>query len=156
MSQSTLSRGLLLFWSAWFSVVFSSNLADGLVAVGLLPHGWRFASGNFRMIGQSIGIYSLGESWAAIFFAAVVLAQLGAATLFWRAFLDRDCIKPGNRTVLPAFVLGIGLFAAFLVADEFFIVYDRLAGLETTHLLVLCALLLSYITYALSGDRRAA
>jgi hypothetical protein len=157
-SHSVLCRGLLFFWSAWFSVVFSTNLADGLRQAGLLPTGWRFTSGNFQLINQSIGIYSLQESWAAILFGAVVLVQLGAAMVFWRAFLDRDTVtKPDNPKVLQAFVLGIGLFAAFLVADEFFVVYDRLSGLETTHLLVLCGLLLSYLViHVLSGHRQPA
>jgi hypothetical protein len=156
LSQSVLGRGLLLFWSAWFSVVFTSNLADGLREVGVLPRGWRLVSGNFKLINESIDIYSLGKSWAAIFFGAVVVAQLGAALLFWRAVLDRDSItKPGDRKALQAFSLGIGLFAAFLVADELFIVYDRISGLETTHLLVLCALLLSYLISMRSGDRHA-
>jgi hypothetical protein len=153
-----LCRGLVLFWSLWLSVVFSSNLTDGLRQVGLLPMEWRFASGNFRLIVQTIEIYSLGESWAAILFASVVLVQLGAAMLFWRAFLDRDTrIERDSPKVLQAFSLGILLFAAFLVADELFVVYDRLPGLETTHLLVLCGLLLSYLVIGmLSGRGRAA
>ncbi len=156
LSHSMLRRGLLLFWSSWFSVVFSTNLADGLRQAGLLPTEWRFASGNFELIRQSIGIYSLGQSWAVFLFAAVVLVQLGAAALFWRAFLERDTgTRPDHPKVPQAFSLGIGLFAAFLVADELFIVYDRISGLETTHLLVLCGLLLSYLViHVPSGQRQ--
>lgn len=146
MSQATLSRGLLLFWSSWFSLVLASNLADGLQHMGVLPTEWRFVSGNLSLIRQSIDIYSLTMTSAAILFGAVVAVQLAAAVLFWRAFLDPDSVaRPDDRKALQAFSLGIGLFAAFLIADELFIVYERLAGVATAHLLILCGLLLSYL-----------
>jgi hypothetical protein len=138
-----LRRGLLLFWSTWFTVVFASNLTDGLKQAGLLPDGWRFASGNFALIVESVRVYALGASWAALLFAAVVLLQLAAAALFWRAFLDRRALEPESPKALQAFSLGLALFAGFLVADEVFVVYDRVPGLGITHLLVLCGLLLS-------------
>ena len=31
-----LKRGLLLFWAAWLSLVFATNLLDGAKALGLL------------------------------------------------------------------------------------------------------------------------
>lgn len=148
-----LRRGLLLFWSGWLSFVFASNLADGLRQAGALPASWRFASGNFALIDRTIGVYAFSRSWAAVLFGAVVLVQLAAALLFWRAFLDREATTaPGHPKVLQAFIVAAGLFAGFLVADEAFIVYAHLPALETTHLLVFCALLLSLIVISLLGD----
>lgn len=145
-NRNILSRSLLLFWSAWFSIVFSSNLADGLQQAGFLPEEWRFASGNFDLIAQSIDIYSFGKPWAAVLFAGVLIAQLAITFLFWRASFAHDSLtEPDDRKVLQAFSLGIGLFAAFLVMDEILVVYHRFSGLETTHFLILCALLLSYL-----------
>jgi hypothetical protein len=145
-SHNILCRGLLFFWSAWFSIVFASNLADGLQQAGLLPETWRFASGNFGLIVQSIEIFSLEKAWAVILFGGVLITQLGVSVLFWRAFLIRASLaRPVDQKVVQAFALGIGLFAAFLVADEILVVYHRFSGLETTHFLILCALLLSYL-----------
>lgn len=121
-------------------------MADGLQHAGLLPTEWKFASGNLGLIIQSIDIYSLSSFWAVTLFVAVIVAQLGSAVLFWRAFLDRDSLVDSDgRKALHAFSLATGLFGAFLVADEIFIVYARFAGVETTHLLIFCALLLSYL-----------
>ena len=59
--------------------------------------------------------------------------------------------------VIQAFSLAVGIFGAFLVSDEFFIVYDRLPAIETTHLIILCALLLSFLAISvLSNMARAA
>lgn len=150
------ARGILLFWGAWLSVVFASNLADALRHVGVLPQSWRFASGNLSLIGEVVGIYSFSRALAPVLFAAVLLVQLAASLLFWRAFLDRRAAtSAGDPKVLQAFSAALALFAGLLVADELFIVYDRLPGLEATHFLVLCALLLSLLVIAALGRSRA-
>lgn len=153
--MTILGRGLLLFWASWFSVVFASNLTDAMQQAGILPSGWHFVSGNFGMIRQSVEIYGLGVAFAALLFVGVLLVQLGAATFFWRAFLSRKVAPKSDPNVLRAFAAGIGMFAAFLLADEIFVVYERLAGIATTHLLVLCALLLSYLVIRIGEGERA-
>jgi hypothetical protein len=146
---------MLLFWSVWFSMIFSSNLADGLRALGLLPVEWRFTSGNFGLILESIRIYSLGEVWGVVLFAGVVIVQLGTALLFWRASLARDSLTGADSPrVVHAFSAGVGLFALFLVVDELFVVYERIPGLATTHLLVLCGLLLSFLVLHVTSASR--
>ncbi len=110
------------------------------------------------LIAESIAIYSLSEAWAVALFSGVVLIQLCAAILFWRAFLDPEAISTRARPkVLQAFSLAIGLFSALLVADEVFVVYGRLPSVEATHLLVLCALLLSLLViHRIDKDPEAA
>lgn len=148
-----LRRGTLLFWSSWLSVVFASNLADALRHAGALPESWRFASGNLGLIAETVGIYSFSRPLAPLLFAAVLLVQLAASLLFWRAFLDRRVVETaGPPKLLQAFAVALGLFAGLLVADEFFVVYERLPGLEATHFLVLCALLLSLLVITVLGD----
>lgn len=128
-------------------MVFSSNLCDALRQTGVIPDTWRFVSGNFALVYQAIEIYGLLGGWAAVFFGGVIVAQLSAAILFWRAFLDRDATTTLHHPkVIGAFSVAIGIFGAFLICDELFIVYDRLPAIGTTHLLVLCALLLSFLT----------
>lgn len=123
----------------------------------MLPASWRFASGNFSLIREAIGIYPFAKHWAPVLFVAVLLVQLAASLLFWRAFLDRQAtITAGHPKVLQAFSVATGLFAGFLVADEVFIVYDRLPALETGHLLVFCALLLSLLVISVLVNRAQA
>lgn len=153
-----LSRGLLLFWGSWLSVVFASNLCDGLRQAGVLPASWHFASGNLSLMSQVVGIYAGARPLAPVLFGLVVLVELAAALLFWRAFMDREAVmRRGHPKLLQAFGVAIGLFGGFLVADEAFIVYAKRAGLESTHWLVLCALLLSLmvISHLGSGEEPA-
>lgn len=128
-------------------MVVCTNLLDGLQQAGLLSTDWRFASGNFALVEESIEIFSLSRAWAAGLFAGVVAAELAAAVLFWRAFstAQRPCI-------VQAFALGLALFSAFLIADEIFIVYAKLPGVAATHFRVLCALLLSLLVVLRLGD----
>lgn len=153
-----LSRGLLLFWSGWLSVVFASNLTDGLRQAGMIPTSWQFVSGNFAQISEAVEIYSFSKFWAPGLFCTVVLLQLAGSLLFWRAFLDpQSVVRLGHPKLLQAFCLALTIFAGLLIADEVFIVYARLPGLQTTHLLVLCALLLSLAVISLlQADAQAA
>ena len=48
-----LKRGLLLFWAAWLSVVFTTNLCDGAKALGVLGESWAFASGNYAFLART-------------------------------------------------------------------------------------------------------
>jgi len=144
--QLVLKRTLLLFWSCWLTLVFGSNFADALQQAGMISQSWRFASGNFGLIQEVVGIYSFTKLWAPVLFGAVVFVELAAALLFWRACLDRESVVVAQHPkVLQAFLVAIGLFAGFLLADEIFVVYVHRPGLGTTHLLALCALLLSLI-----------
>jgi hypothetical protein len=144
LATNLLSRGLLLFWTLWFSLVFASNLADGLQQTQLLPEDGPFASGNFELIAQSVGVYGLSEATAGALFCGVLLLELCAAILFWRAFLDPGRVA-GNGKVHQAFCVALALFGGFLLADELFLVYRHLPGVGSTHFLVLCALLLSLL-----------
>lgn len=154
MNQAVLlARGLILLWSGWLSIVFASNLADGLKTAGWLPSSWLFASGNLSLVHATIEFYSLSMTFAVVLFAGVVLVQLAGSVLLWRAFLDPEAVVArGRPKVIQAFCLPIGLFATFLLVDELFIVYDRLPAIETTHLLVLCALLLSVVAITVLGE----
>ena len=144
--RTPLQRLLLLFWSLYFLFVTASNLVDALQQLGWAPEAWSFTSGNFGMIAETVGEYGLSRGLAAILFALVILLE-SASTVFFAMAL-RDSVKDEGTTTgnqSRAFVCSIGLFAGFIVADELFVVYHRVSGLETTHFLVMCALLLSVL-----------
>jgi hypothetical protein len=151
IAPSTLARALLSFWALWFSVVSASNAADALRESGLVSPALRFNSRNFALVADAISLYSLSRTWAAALFALVLLGQLAASLLFWRAALLENPLAA--RVHLAPFCAGIGLFCAFLVSDEVLLVYRRFAGLETTHFAVLSSLLLSLLLVHLLGDR---
>ena len=150
-----LSRALLSLWATWFSVVLASNVADALKEAGILAPTWRFASGNYSLLAESVSLYAVSPSGAAILFALVLLLELAAAGLFWRAALVRDPLSPDHRPgILRAFFTAIVLFGGFLVFDEILLIYGRFPNLETSHFVVLCALLLSVLLIHVLGERR--
>jgi hypothetical protein len=139
-------RGILLFWALWLSVVSASNVVDALQAIGVLEPGWRFASGNLSLVAESLAIYPVPPVAAGVLFALVLLLELAASALFWRAALDPDPLSASSQPrVLAPFWLSIGLFCAFLVFDELLLVYRRFPSLAPTHFAILSALLLSVI-----------
>src|SRR5262245_35169932 len=149
-----LTRALLLFWALWFSVVSASNAADALREAGLLRADWQFVSGNFTLVAESLSFYALSRSWAAVSFAVVLLFEVTASVLFWRAAMDRELRSPdAARRVLPPFFVGIALFCAFLVLDELLLLYRRFPDLETAHFAILSALLLSLLIVHVLGER---
>jgi hypothetical protein len=155
-TPGSLARALLLFWAIWLSVVSASNAVDALQAAGILAPGWRFASGNFALVAESLSIYSLPQIWAAVLFSLVLFLELAASALFWRAALDPNPLSPhAQPKILYPFIVGIGLFCAFLVFDEVLLVYRRFPGLATTHFAVLSALLLSLVLLRVLDGRES-
>jgi hypothetical protein len=121
-----LKRGLLLFWAAYLTLVFTTNLCDGLKAAGMLPAGWAFASGNYAFLCETTARYGT-PAWAnAVLFGGVVCWEGLAATLFWLAGIR---FRQGGKLVYAASGCGLGLWAAFVLADEVFVAY----AVETTH-----------------------
>jgi hypothetical protein len=132
------NRVLLWFWALWFSVVSASNAADALREAGLVP-SVPFVSGNLGLVAESVAIYSVPHAAAVALFLLVLVLELAASFLFWRAALQKT-----PRIAAP-FAAGIALFCGFLVFDELLLVYRRFPSLETTHFIVLATLLLSLL-----------
>jgi uncharacterized membrane protein YdcZ (DUF606 family) len=131
-------------------------VADALREAELLTPSWRFASGNFALVAESVSLYSLSRMGAAILFSLVLVLQLVAASLFWRATWEPNPLSPHARPrILRPFLAGIVLFCAFLVFDEILLIYRRLPNLETTHFVILCAQLLSLSAIYLLDERSA-
>jgi len=108
-------------------------------------------------VAESVSLYSLSRTWAAVLFSLVLILQLAASSLFWRATLESNPFSPRARPgVLYPFFVGSGLFCGFLVFDEVLLIYRRFPNLETTHFTILCALLLSLVLIHRLGDREKA
>jgi hypothetical protein len=144
-----LKQALLLFWSAWFTVVFASNLADAAKAAGLLPDTWAFASGNYRFLTETTARYGTPDWVNGLLFAGVIAWEGAAAVLFWLAWLWFRGRGAGSRWLYAAFTAGLLLWAAFLVADEVCIAYP----VEGTHLRLFTAQLATLLAIELLPDR---
>ncbi len=136
-SSGTIQKIILLFWSIWFTLISISNTTDGLKAAGLLPHEFKFASGNFDALVQTTAKFDLPMPLNVILFMGVLLLEYLGTFLFWKAFKNS-----GEANIYSAYSAGLILFAGFIFADEIFISY----ALEGTHIRIFMALLISLVT----------
>ncbi len=118
-----LKVALLASWAVWLTVVLVTNLMDAAKALHLLRPEWPFASGNYAFLTHVTGKYDTPEWVNGVLFAGVIAWEAAATALFWAACLTHR----GRRGVMvrhAAFVVALGLWMAFAVADEVFIAYD--------------------------------
>lgn len=152
LTLSTLKRAILLFWALYLTLVLASNVTDALKVLGVLPEAWAFASGNYALVNRVMDIYGTPDAVVALCFAGVLVWEAGAAWLFWRAFgRFRGSDLRGLASVDAAFTASLGLWMAFVLADELFIAYE-IAGLEATHVRLFVAQLLSLMAVRLLPD----
>ncbi|MEX0601557.1 MAG: hypothetical protein WD423_16585 [Rhodothermales bacterium] len=150
-----IKRIILLFWALFFSLVFVTDVADGLTAMGALSPDFIFASANYGFMLEVTGIYGTPAWVVTLLFTGVVVWAGAAAFMFWRAFAGFAAWDgPSGRLVETAFALGIGLWAAFLVADEFFLAYLT-TDVSSVHLRLFIAQIASLLVVALVPDRDA-
>jgi len=138
---------LLVFWTLWFAATFATNLCSALKAFNILPRSWKFASDNYAAVAAAAAGYKSTQALTPALFFAVVLWQLAALFL-----LARACALSWNDGTIAyaasheAFVAGCALSAAFMLADEIFLQYER----QASHATLFTAQLASYIAlYAL-------
>lgn len=148
MDGQALATALALFWALWFAIVFLTNAFGALRAAGRLRPDWKFASRNFESVAKAVSLYSAPPWVARTLFAGVLLWQLAAALLYGAAFAAYALGMPSLALLDLAFGTGIGLFAAFMLADEITIKY----AYEQAHELLLVAQLASLaLVHALHG-----
>jgi hypothetical protein len=137
-----IKRGLLLYWSLWFTVVFASNGLDGLKALGVIDKGWKLAGGDFTLISPAAAINGVPAIASGVLLVCSLVWEGITAAAFWRAFGKFRGLKNAHaRALAAAFLLAISLFAALLVADRFIGGHLFMA----THLKILLALLASLL-----------
>src|SRR5262245_6806929 len=146
-----LKRLLLAFWAGWLTVVFTTNAVDALKALGVAPEEWTFASGNYAFLVETTGRYATPAWMNGMLFLGVLCWEGLAAGLFWLALWRFRGEGRGRREVYAAFTAGLLLWAAFLVADEFFIAYT----VEGTHLRLLTAQLVTLLAIELLPEKSA-
>jgi hypothetical protein len=137
-----IKRGLLLFWSLWFSIVFAITVFDALQALGVVDRSWKFGSGILALISADTAMYGVPAGIHGAWRLGVIVCEGLVAAVFWRALHKFRGLGNADRHALAAaFGLALSLFAAFLVADRFFVNHLY----EATHLRILVAQLVSLL-----------
>jgi hypothetical protein len=149
---TSIQKGLLLFWAVWLSLVALTNLFDALRQLGALPDGWTLASYNYDLVVQTVVAHGVPVAVAAVLFAAVIVWQVAAAGLFWRAFGSMARGRPGtSHEVVQAFAVSLALWAAFLIMTEATVNYVTAGTHKTTLIAQLASLLVIRSGYAGDG-----
>lgn len=141
-----LKQAIVLFWALWLSIVWLSNLCDGLKACHLLSGRWWFASGNYAMMAETTQKCRIPSWMTALLFVGILVWQGCAMLLLWAAFCKFQGLhQPGISVLYAAFLANLALWAALLIADEIFLAYEA----ESTHLRVLTAQMISLLVLTL-------
>src|SRR5262249_45889617 len=122
---SVIKRLALLFWAAWLSVVATTNVLNGLQALGALPASFKFVSGNWPWIQQVMDPLGVPRGLQAVLFAGVIAWEALAALLFWWAVATyRGGPLAHEQATVYACGVNLALWAAFQVLDEVFMAYQ--------------------------------
>jgi hypothetical protein len=121
---SVIKRTTLLFWAAWLSAVATTNVLNGLRALGALPESFKFVSGNWHWINQVMDPLGVPRRLQAALFAGAIAWEALGATLFWWAVVSyrgRPVVQ--EKAAVAACGVNLGLWSAFQVLDEVFLAY---------------------------------
>jgi hypothetical protein len=122
---SVIKRLALLFWAAWLSVVATTNVLNGLQALGVLPESFKFVSGNWHWINQVMDSIGVPRGLQAVLFAGAIAWEALAAMLFWWAAATyRGRPLAQEKATVYACGVNLALWAAFQVLNEVFIAYQ--------------------------------
>ena len=144
-----LKLALVAFWSLWFAVVLFTNLCSAAKALGWLPEAWRLSSRNYEAVAKATAVYRPPPWLPGALFAGVMLWQLAAAIL-----LARACAVSAHASAVDlgavdlAFSAAIGLWAAFMIADELTLHYE----FERTHELLFVSQLATLVAIHVLPD----
>ena len=121
----SIKRTVLLFWAAWLSVVTTTNVLNGMCALGALPDSFKFVSGNWQWINQVMDPLGVPRGTQAVLFAsAITWEALGAGLFWWAVATYRGRPLTREKAVLYACGVNLALWAAFQVLDEVFMAYQ--------------------------------
>src|SRR5690606_19947932 len=103
--------------------------------------GW--ASYNYALVLKTVGEQGVPAAGGAVLFAGVLVWEILATALLWRAWNALRRGAPGTAPeVTQAFAVNLALWAAFLVATELFINYETAGTHKTTLIAQIATLIL--------------
>ena len=121
-----LKQGIILFWALYMSLVVILNLFDALKTLKFLPETWKFSSGNFWFIEQVTKMYSTPTWINGVLFAGAIIWEIINTVMLWAALFAFD--GSSYEAINSALIVGLALWAAFMVIDEFFLAWSVAIG----------------------------
>jgi hypothetical protein len=119
------------------------NIIESLKAARLLPESVK-ASSNWTLILRVTTVYKTPTWINGILFTGVILWEAVATVYLWAAFFT------GNlETATTALILCIALWGAFILVNQFFLVFNTEPAIATVHRDLFVAFLVSLLAIRL-------
>jgi hypothetical protein len=143
LTISVLKQGILLLWAIWLLMVTVMNIIEALKAIKLLPESVK-ASSNWTLMLRVTAVYKTPTWINAVLFAGVIIWEAIATFYLWAAFFT------GNlETATTALILGVALWGAFILVNQFFLVFNTEPAIATVHRDLFVAFLVSLLAIRL-------
>ncbi|MBV8458566.1 MAG: hypothetical protein JO122_18355 [Acetobacteraceae bacterium] len=121
---------------------------DVLKRLRVLSASWAFASGNYALMIHVTAIYQTPKWLVDALFCGVLLWEALGAWSYARAASTIAAGVNQRRLAVRAFVINLALWAAFMFADEIFLVYS----IENVHRAVFSTQLITLLAICLLPD----
>ncbi len=148
ISLAAFKRLLVWFWAVWWLLAFLTDALGGLKQIGLVAAAW-LPHTNYPFLVSSLAPYAV-PTWVPAFLFVGIIAWsflstvlLGLAAVTPRAPEDR-----WRRRVDTGFIVSLGLWLAFFIADQIVMNFD----LEENHMVQGGFQLLCYMAIRLLPD----
>jgi hypothetical protein len=127
LTINALKQGILLLWATWLTMVTVMNVIEALKAVKVLPESVK-ASSNWTLMLRVTSVYKTPLWINGMMFAGVIIWEAVATLYLWAAFFT------GNiETATTALILCIALWGAFILVNQFFLVFNTEPAVATVH-----------------------
>jgi hypothetical protein len=127
LSILTLKQGILLLWAVWLSMVTVMNILEALKAAKVLPESVK-ASSNWTLMLRVTSVYKTPLWIDGVMFAGVIIWEAVASVYLWAAFFTANI-----ETATTALILCIALWGAFILVNQFFLVFNSEPAVATVH-----------------------
>jgi hypothetical protein len=143
LTIGVLKQGILLLWAIWLLMVTVMNIIEALKAARLLPASIK-GSANWPLMLRVTAVYKTPTWLNGVLFAGVILWEAVATFYLWAAFFT------GNlETATTALILGVALWGAFILVNQFFLVFNTEPAIATVHRDLFVAFLVSLMAVRL-------
>jgi hypothetical protein len=143
LTINVLKQGILLLWAVWLTMVTVMNILEALKAAKLLSESVK-ASSNWILMLRLTSVYKTPLWINGVMFAGVILWEAVATLYLWAAFFT------GNLgTATTALIFCIALWGAFILVNQFFLVFNTEPAVTTVHRDLFVAFLVSLMAIRL-------
>lgn len=141
-------QSLVVFWGLWWAIAFLTDFVGGLEMLGLTSTPW-FDGQNYPFLKQTLAPFGATAAIDIALFVGIILWALVSTLLFSFAIVTPYSRKElWLKRVDYAFVVSLGLWLAFFLADQVVMKFD----LEQNHMVQGGFQLLCYLSIHLLPD----